>query len=284
MDVHPRARPQGGRVRRDRDALVGGLHPHLPFSYYTDMVSHDPRRGAPLLGQRSARQGVHRGRDRPPRQDRQGVQGRERARRGRPRARRRASAGCSRTQERGLWARSPAAAPRSSTTASTTRPTRARSAPTCGSMSTASPTSSGLNTNATLLYGHIEQRRERLVHMDMLRARRTKRWRGWGTKAGEATGQHEARGTEGAEGTRRGPPGLSSGDEGADAPVITLTRPARRSREHLPSPSTPSAHLLRARATTRPSSRCPSSPMAASSSTCRGRAGLRTCARSRSRA
>jgi aminodeoxyfutalosine synthase len=27
----------------------------------------------------------------------------------------------------------------------------------------------GLNTNATILYGHIEQRRERLVHMDMLR-------------------------------------------------------------------------------------------------------------------
>ena len=27
----------------------------------------------------------------------------------------------------------------------------------------------GLNTNATILYGHIEDRRERLVHMDMLR-------------------------------------------------------------------------------------------------------------------
>lgn len=27
----------------------------------------------------------------------------------------------------------------------------------------------GLNTNATILYGHIEQRRERLIHMDMLR-------------------------------------------------------------------------------------------------------------------
>jgi aminodeoxyfutalosine synthase len=27
----------------------------------------------------------------------------------------------------------------------------------------------GLNTNATILYGHIEQRRERLVHMDLLR-------------------------------------------------------------------------------------------------------------------
>jgi len=27
----------------------------------------------------------------------------------------------------------------------------------------------GLNTNATILYGHIEQRRDRLVHMDMLR-------------------------------------------------------------------------------------------------------------------
>src|SRR5262249_59187763 len=27
----------------------------------------------------------------------------------------------------------------------------------------------GLNTNATILYGHIEDRRERLVHMDLLR-------------------------------------------------------------------------------------------------------------------
>lgn len=27
----------------------------------------------------------------------------------------------------------------------------------------------GLNTNATILYGHVEERRERLVHMDMLR-------------------------------------------------------------------------------------------------------------------
>ena len=27
----------------------------------------------------------------------------------------------------------------------------------------------GLNTNATILYGHVEQRRERLIHMDMLR-------------------------------------------------------------------------------------------------------------------
>ncbi|CAG0965224.1 aminodeoxyfutalosine synthase [Phycisphaerales bacterium] len=27
----------------------------------------------------------------------------------------------------------------------------------------------GINTNATILYGHIEQRRERLIHMDMLR-------------------------------------------------------------------------------------------------------------------
>jgi aminodeoxyfutalosine synthase len=30
---------QGPRGRRDRDPLVGGLHPYLPFSYYTDLLS-----------------------------------------------------------------------------------------------------------------------------------------------------------------------------------------------------------------------------------------------------
>lgn len=68
----------------------------------------------------------------------------------------------------------------------------------------------GLNTNATILYGHIEDRHERLVHMDMLRR-----------------AQDEALARLGYAGEVG-----SSGADGA-APVITLTRPG----VHLPSPS-----------------------------------------------
>lgn len=61
----------------------------------------------------------------------------------------------------------------------------------------------GLNTNATILYGHVEQRRERLVHMDMLR---------------RTQDVALARmGYEGAEASRHG------GTEGVGA--VTLTRP-----------------------------------------------------------
>ncbi|MCC6283758.1 MAG: radical SAM protein [Phycisphaerales bacterium] len=66
----------------------------------------------------------------------------------------------------------------------------------------------GLNTNATILYGHIEQRRERLVHMDMLRrAQDTSLARlGYDTR-------HASPGTE--------------------SPVITLTRPGTPLPEHI---------------------------------------------------
>jgi aminodeoxyfutalosine synthase len=76
----------------------------------------------------------------------------------------------------------------------------------------------GLNTNATLLYGHIERRRDRLVHMDMLRR-----------------AQDEALTRLGYKGDRRSTIGdreqLETGHlgytgvEGGDAPIITLTRP-----------------------------------------------------------
>ena len=36
--LRPRRSPQGRRGRRHRDPLVGGLHPYLPFGYYTDLV------------------------------------------------------------------------------------------------------------------------------------------------------------------------------------------------------------------------------------------------------
>ncbi|MBX3385176.1 MAG: radical SAM protein [Phycisphaeraceae bacterium] len=65
----------------------------------------------------------------------------------------------------------------------------------------------GLNTNATILYGHIEQRRERLVHMDMLRR-----------------AQDEAL-------ARLGYTGVKSDD--GDQPAITLTRPGTPLPEHI---------------------------------------------------
>jgi aminodeoxyfutalosine synthase len=76
----------------------------------------------------------------------------------------------------------------------------------------------GLNTNATILYGHIEDRHERLVHMDMLRR-----------------AQDEALARMGYQGT----PDLSeSSSEGPDGSTsrtsaITLTRPGTPLPEHI---------------------------------------------------
>lgn len=75
----------------------------------------------------------------------------------------------------------------------------------------------GLNSNATILYGHIESRHDRLVHMDMLRRaqdRALARLGYAGVPAAEARGDGEGSGYLGR-----------AGDEGADVPVITLTRP-----------------------------------------------------------
>src|SRR5690606_8244782 len=74
----------------------------------------------------------------------------------------------------------------------------------------------GLNSNATILYGHIDQRRERLVHMEIRR---------------RAQDRALARlGYEGEETERRRDEEI--GDvaalRGMDAPVITLTRPGVR--------------------------------------------------------
>jgi aminodeoxyfutalosine synthase len=67
----------------------------------------------------------------------------------------------------------------------------------------------GMNSNATMLYGHVENRRERLVHMDMLRRV-----------------QDESLGRLGylGEGTQALRHGGMDGGEGA-SPVVTLTRP-----------------------------------------------------------
>lgn len=65
----------------------------------------------------------------------------------------------------------------------------------------------GLNTNATILYGHIDQRRERLVHMEILRRAQDQAL--------------ERLGYEGEDGFIE--PGLAATD-GVTAPVITLSR------------------------------------------------------------
>ena len=83
----------------------------------------------------------------------------------------------------------------------------------------------GLNTNATILYGHIEQRHDRLVHMDMLRRAQDRAL----AKMGYSGSATVAKWQSGADDEIM-PNGESghlgySGDEGADVPIITLTRP-----------------------------------------------------------
>lgn len=74
----------------------------------------------------------------------------------------------------------------------------------------------GLNSNATLLYGHIEQRHDRLVHLDMLRRAQDRALArlGYQGVAPEHTDRPDQPGHLGY-----------AGDEGDDVPVITLTRP-----------------------------------------------------------
>lgn len=83
----------------------------------------------------------------------------------------------------------------------------------------------GLNTNATILYGHIEDRRDRLVHMDMLRRAQDEALARLGY---EGIG-HQALGT--GEGHELGHLGYR-GDT-SSAPDITLTRPGTPLPEHV---------------------------------------------------
>ncbi|MBX3390158.1 MAG: radical SAM protein [Phycisphaeraceae bacterium] len=98
----------------------------------------------------------------------------------------------------------------------------------------------GLNTNATILYGHIEEREDRLVHMDMLRRAQDRALARMGYEGvkvsrcqGVQSGGIEAHGAIGHLGY--------SGDEGTDVPVITLTRENTPLPERVAfgSPSTP---------------------------------------------
>jgi aminodeoxyfutalosine synthase len=86
----------------------------------------------------------------------------------------------------------------------------------------------GLNTNATILYGHIDQRRERLVHMEILRRAQDQALARLGYEGTQAQ-RHE--GTEGIVAI-----------EGITAPEITLTRPGTP----LPTPGMSDPSCLRA--------------------------------------
>lgn len=95
----------------------------------------------------------------------------------------------------------------------------------------------GLNSNATILYGHIETFPDRLVHMDMLRRAQDRALARLGYQGEMTTGPQGHRANEEGTGGHLG----YSGDEGADVPVITLTRPGsvlpeRRAASH-PSPN-----------------------------------------------
>lgn len=79
----------------------------------------------------------------------------------------------------------------------------------------------GLNTNATLLYGHIEQRHDRLVHMDMLRRAQDEALARLGYQGVAHEGAQVPRG-QGFESAEAGHLGYRP-DE-SNAPVITLTR------------------------------------------------------------
>jgi aminodeoxyfutalosine synthase len=75
----------------------------------------------------------------------------------------------------------------------------------------------GLNTNATILYGHIESRRDRLVHMEMLRRAQDRALARMGYHGTHIRGREDTDGRSGHLGYAQ--------DEGADVPAITLTSP-----------------------------------------------------------
>jgi len=83
----------------------------------------------------------------------------------------------------------------------------------------------GLNTNATLLYGHIEKRRERLVHMDMLRCAQDEALLRMGYEGVEATSDA----TDGDLETGH----LGFGEETPRGREVTLTRVGTPLPEHI---------------------------------------------------
>ncbi len=96
----------------------------------------------------------------------------------------------------------------------------------------------GLNTNATLLYGHVESRRERLIHMEMLRRAQDEALARMGY-AGEGTKfrRDEETKCDGAKSAANGHLGYHGDD--SNAPVITLTRPGTPLPERVAFSSSP---------------------------------------------
>ncbi len=99
----------------------------------------------------------------------------------------------------------------------------------------------GLNTNATILYGHIEQRHDRLVHMDMLRRAQDAALTRIGyagvtstpREAGlDGVGETSAATTDDDALTTSEGGHLGYRDE-STAPVVTLTRPGTPLPEHV---------------------------------------------------
>lgn len=92
----------------------------------------------------------------------------------------------------------------------------------------------GLNTNATILYGHIEERRERLVHMDLLRRAQDEAI-GKSRRDGETERRSEGRldARNGADAEESAGPGGHSARAGADTSSLRLSV----------SPSLPTGHF-----------------------------------------
>ena len=82
----------------------------------------------------------------------------------------------------------------------------------------------GLNTNATILYGHIEQQRDRLVHMDMLRRAQDVALARLGYAESTTVAELQSDKVVDSQLSTGGHLGYT-GDEGGTAPPITLTRP-----------------------------------------------------------
>jgi len=98
----------------------------------------------------------------------------------------------------------------------------------------------GLNTNATILYGHIEQRHDRLMHMDMLRRAQDEALARVFGEAASGAGSEEATTPRSDAGIKSASTGetedlarsegghLGYREHDGDAPVHTMTRPGAR--------------------------------------------------------
>jgi aminodeoxyfutalosine synthase len=98
----------------------------------------------------------------------------------------------------------------------------------------------GLNSNATMLYGHIEARRERVRHMDILRREQDRTLRDWARQSGialQAGGDVVLSGPDEQYPTQR-LPDPATGDSGFFQTIIPLPFiPDDSALDHLPGPT-----------------------------------------------